>query len=945
MASSGTSQSGHLPPPQQDIEEPDEAVPEQEPSPPVAAQPAPQQEIEEPDEAVPEQEPSPLVAAQPAPQQEIEEPDEAVPEQEIEEPDEAVPEQEPSSPVAPQPPPQQEIEKQDEAVPEQEIEEPDETVPEQEPSPPVAIQPPPQQEIEEPDKAVLEQEIEEPDEAVPEQEPSPPVAPQPPPQQEIDEVDEAVIEQEIEEPDESVPEQEPSPPVAPQPPPQQEIEEVDEVAPGQEPLPQVAPEPAPREDQEPAPGDGSTKVRMFAEFFDLPKKTPHWRWPWATRKAIRPEMLMRVVRCGHCQKLEDLSRPQSPIEPDHRVTVSVLPDQIAFEGNSCLTCVKMIYEKTRPSLEQVGSDTPLHYAARSRNFKMLFHFICLIGDEYGLERVAQVLRKLNGRRETALHEAIWQGNKYMADFLMRVDPKLAGYPPAGTGTSPLYLAISLGYTDIAQMLYSTRGGNLSYSGPDGQNALHAAVLHSQDMIKPLLDRNEDLSKEMDENGSTPLHCVVLAQTPFIRICSFPFPAFWFPSQSLPTGRVLHANTSAACQPDKNGLFPVHIAAMMNSRIAIHVLLTLYPRCIGFPDNQGRSFLHIAAQNKNSLVVRYACSVSRRDFGSIMKSIMNAQDDDGNTALHLAVDAGDLSSFCALLGNREVLLNIRNNKNQTPLDLAWSKRKGFAYGWNPEHVMYRTLVRAGSSHASFWRDRLQQLCNLVPLESQEDEEKDLAEKKEDEGKDPAKEKKEDEEKEESAKVTDSTRTLGIGSVLIASVTFTATFTVPAGIKASDHTKDGRPGLLGMWYYNAFMMANTLAFICSSIATVGLMYAGMPLVKLPIRRRHFVGSVFFASSSLTCLNIAFALGVYMVLAPVSRETTIAICVFTPLVLIYRNAEHLHKMVITWSPIYVRRGFMFACWSFIWSIFMRSIMEFWPFVAIFTWAAHRKTSSTVA
>uniref|UniRef100_A0A8I6WZV5 PGG domain-containing protein n=2 Tax=Hordeum vulgare subsp. vulgare TaxID=112509 RepID=A0A8I6WZV5_HORVV len=150
---------------------------------------------------------------------------------------------------------------------------------------------------------------------------------------------------------------------------------------------------------------------------------------------------------------------------------------------------------------------------------------------------------------------------------------------------------------------------------------------------------------------------------------------------------------------------------------------------------------------------------------------------------------------------------------------------------------------------------------------------------------------------------------------------------------------------MWYYNAFMMANTLAFICSSIATVGLMYAGMPLVKLPIRRRHFVGSVFFASSSLTCLNIAFALGVYMVLAPVSRETTIAICVFTPLVLIYRNAEHLHKMVITWSPIYVRRGFMFACWSFIWSIFMRSIMEFWPFVAIFTWAAHRKTSSTVA
>lgn len=696
----------------------------------------------------------------------------------------------------------------------------------------------------------------------------------------------------------------------------------------------------PDQEQEPTPGDVSKRVRMFAEFLELVKKKPHWLWPRATGKSMHPEML-KPVRCGHCGQLEDLSRSPTPIPdttnrsapPDHQVTVpnAVPVDQVAFKGNSCLTCAKMIYEKTReqlcqPSTEQAPSDTPLHYAARSRNFKMLFHFICLIGNEYGLERVAQVLRKLNGRRETALHEAIWQGNMYMAELLMRLDRELALYPPAGQGTSPLYLAVSLGYAHIARMLHSKSGGNLSYSGPDGQNALHAAALHAHDMIQTLLYWNEDLSNEKDGKGSTPLHYVVLAQRDplLIRIYCFRFPNIWFPLEELATGRVLEAETSAACQPDKNGLFPVHIAALMNRKTAIRILLKKCPRCIGSRDNQGRSFLHTAVQNKSSSVVGYACRESS------FASIMNAQDNDGNTALHLAVDVGDVSGFCTLLRNPEVLLDIRNNKDQTPLDLAWSKTKhtGFSYGRNPDRVIYRTLRRAGGSHASFWRDRLQQLCNLVPTESQED-----------------KEKKEEKEKEESAKVTDSTRTLGIGSVLIASVTFAATFTVPAGIKASDHTANGTPGILGMWYFNAFMMANTLAFICSSTATVGLMYAGMPLVKLPIRRRHFVISVFFASSSLTCLNVAFALGVYMVLAPVGRNTTITICIFTALVLIYRNAEYVHKMVVTWSPIYVRRGFMFACRSFVCSILLRIIVEFWPFVVIFAWAADKKTPSTPA
>jgi hypothetical protein len=81
------------------------------------------------------------------------------------------------------------------------------------------------------------------------------------------------------------------------------------------------------------------------------------------------------------------------------------------------------------------------------------------------------------------------------------------------------------------------------------------------------------------------------------------------------------------------------------------------------DGRGRTFLHAAVQHEGSSVVRYAC---RRPECA---SIMNAQDEDGNTALHLAVVAEKLRMLCNLLTNREVCLNLRNNKGQTASDLA------------------------------------------------------------------------------------------------------------------------------------------------------------------------------------------------------------------------------------------------------------------------------------
>jgi hypothetical protein len=69
-------------------------------------------------------------------------------------------------------------------------------------------------------------------------------------------------------------------------------------------------------------------------------------------------------------------------------------------------------------------------------------------------------------------------------LLMGCDPQLATHHPAD-GISPLYLAILLDKSSIAPTLYSMSSGNLSYSGADGQNALHVALLRHRDTGNPL----------------------------------------------------------------------------------------------------------------------------------------------------------------------------------------------------------------------------------------------------------------------------------------------------------------------------------------------------------------------------------------------------------------------------------------------------------------------------
>lgn len=119
--------------------------------------------------------------------------------------------------------------------------------------------------------------------------------------------------------------------------------------------------------------------------------------------------------------------------------------------------------------------------------------------------------------------------------------------------------------------------------------------------------------------------------------------------------------SAVYLKDKEGFTPLHVAAWMGHVDVIHDMLQACPDSAELTDKNGRTFLHVAVNCGHEAVVTYL-------LGSpILAGIVNDQDKDGNTPLHLAVIAGNPN--LTILCSGDIEMNIANNDGYTPFDLA------------------------------------------------------------------------------------------------------------------------------------------------------------------------------------------------------------------------------------------------------------------------------------
>ena len=115
----------------------------------------------------------------------------------------------------------------------------------------------------------------------------------------------------------------------------------------------------------------------------------------------------------------------------------------------------------------------------------------------------------------------------------------------------------------------------------------------------------------------------------------------------------------------NGSYPIRIATMRGHIQVIEVLLHEFPDMIELFNQKGQNILHVAAMSGKAKVEAYM--QKRRDFE--IEGLVNRQDNDGNTPLHLASKGRHPKVVSILTWDKRVDLKSLNEEGEIALDIA------------------------------------------------------------------------------------------------------------------------------------------------------------------------------------------------------------------------------------------------------------------------------------
>ncbi|CAL4908338.1 unnamed protein product [Urochloa decumbens] len=314
-------------------------------------------------------------------------------------------------------------------------------------------------------------------------------------------------------------------------------------------------------------------------------------------------------------------------------------------------------------------DTALICAARAGHSDVADHLAERALDEN--EDGNPTLRATNSGGETAMHEAVRNGHVRVMEKLMARDRALAEVVD-GNGVSPLYLAVASNQADMVGILIRESPDGVkstaSFSGPDGQTALHAAIYVNREIGESLQHWEQTLARKVDSYGRTALHYSTLL------------------AQKLEPVELLLGNNNSALAyiQDNEGLFPIHIAAIMGNINVVRKFIEICSDYDELLDNKCRNILHCAVEHGRLMLVRHTCGNPK------FLRMMNARDGEGNTPLHLSVKHGRALIFFVLMVDLRVNLDIMNNEGSTPLDVACKIQNDDTLPWLTNTLIIKCL---------------------------------------------------------------------------------------------------------------------------------------------------------------------------------------------------------------------------------------------------------------
>ncbi|CAH8385982.1 unnamed protein product [Eruca vesicaria subsp. sativa] len=494
-----------------------------------------------------------------------------------------------------------------------------------------------------------------------------------------------------------------------------------------------------------------------------------------------------------------------------------------------------------PNLVEKGNlmnETALHVAARAGSLTIVEFLVRFLTESL-------IISAKSDNGDTALHIALKEKHEDVAFYLLSVSHDDVSFDVNNDGVSPLYLAVEGGYCDlVANMLESLSCPSKLALMYDAKSLVHAAMRAKRiDILGIILRQNPRLIELHNEEGRTCL--------------SFGAAIGFYEGISYILSEFDKAASSLCYVADDDGFFPIHMAAREGHVRIIKEFLKHCPDSVELLNSQCQNILHIAAKTGKSKVVKYLLELDEE------KRMMNGQDLDGNTPLHLATKHRHSMVVNILTWNKNVKLATMNNDGFTALDIA-EALKDNAYILR-KRLTWMALVSAGAPNGP-----KQIPLNMVSTSLIENPEI----------------------------YKDSFHTLMVTATLVATVTFTAGFTLPGGY-ISSAPDIGMAALIDKMNFKIFILFNSIS-MCSSVVTImALIWA--QLGDAVLTKKAFKLALPLLVIAFQSMAMAFVAGVTLVISDLPWLSHLVLAIDTIFFVL------LMLLIIPYAFSSTRQGFL--------------------------------------
>ncbi|XP_048566549.1 ankyrin repeat-containing protein ITN1-like isoform X2 [Triticum urartu] len=466
-------------------------------------------------------------------------------------------------------------------------------------------------------------------------------------------------------------------------------------------------------------------------------------------------------------------------------------------GNTCLHissihgheafCTDVVaLEASLLTTVNLDRETPLLAAVKS-GFVILASVLLRL---YRERRLSKAILEKDIDGCNALHHAIRSGHRKLALELIEAEPALSTHVNR-MNESPMYIAAMRNFTDISENLLEIPDS--AHMGPWGQNTLQAAVKNGNaGLAKRIMETRPGLAKEADNNGCTPLS-----------------------------------------------------SAVYRGLVDVARVLLEHDCSLGYevPSNDACwTSLHVAVYDDQVEFTEFILRTPQ------LRKLINMQDSNGKTALHLAVEKFNPKMVVALLSHDDIDTTVLDNKGVTPAwVLAHVIDHAKTLNWNEVSML---MVRADPRDANTLYNLHTQIKHKATLESR---------------------------KEAKSLTQTYTSNTSLVAILITTVTFAAAFTLPGGY-SNDAGSEGLPIMSRKFAFQTFLISDVLA-MCSSFAVA--------FICIIARWGDYEFLIYYISATKKLMwfayvatTTAFSTGLYTVLAPHLHWLATAICLVVAL-----------------------------------------------------------------